>query len=184
MKNRLRRGDRVENPRKPEWGPGLVLNDDLEGKVYVYFCWKGKILLFTRYVKLLTLKQNKASSKILDLVERESLIYNRLQTGHHSVYVIELNPYVLKNRKFRKANPEYIPKKPCVYVGLTGLKLEIRFENHQKGYKSSYFPHKFGVKLLYEEFEHFNPMPYKLAELMESELAIHLRDLGYGVWQN
>jgi hypothetical protein len=184
MRSPLRRGDRVEYPRKKEWGPGLVLNDDLEGKVNVYFCWAGKKLLFTQYVELLRVKKGKIRNRILDFLERELLIYNRLPAGHHNVYVIELNPVVLKNRKFQKANPQYIPAKPCVYVGLTGLTPEIRFENHQKGYKSSYFPHKYGMRLLYEEFQHYNPMPYELAALMETELASHLKKLGFGVWQN
>ena len=39
----------------------------------------------------------------------------------HNVYVVELHPDVLYEGKFRKSNPDYVPGKPCVYVGMTGL---------------------------------------------------------------
>jgi len=34
-----------------------------------------------------------------------------------------------------------------------------------------------------ELFEIYNPMPYEAAREMEVELAIGLREAGYGVWQ-
>ncbi len=34
-----------------------------------------------------------------------------------------------------------------------------------------------------ELFEEFNPMPYGDAQYMEVDLAIRLREKGYGVWQ-
>ena len=40
---------------------------------------------------------------------------------HYSVYVIELSKDVLYEPKFKRCNPGYIPGKPCVYVGMTGL---------------------------------------------------------------
>jgi oligoribonuclease len=45
-----------------------------------------------------------------------------MRTRHH-VYVIELDPAVWREPKFRRANPDYVaqPGKPCVYVGMTGL---------------------------------------------------------------
>ena len=33
-------------------------------------------------------------------------------------------------------------------------------------------------------FEHLNPLPYSVGQLMEEELARHLQSLGYAVWQN
>ena len=39
-------------------------------------------------------------------------------------------------------------------------------------------------RLLPELYEHFNPMPYELAAVMEVELARQLREQGCGVWQN
>ena len=38
-----------------------------------------------------------------------------------NVYVIRLDEAVLKNRRFRAANPGYVKGAPCVYVGATGL---------------------------------------------------------------
>ena len=180
----LRKGERVVNPVKPEWGVGLVLNNEFKGRVYVYFIWAGKKLLFTTYVKLEIARGWKRISPVLDLIERELLDEGDLIEGHHNIYVIELDKNVLQNRKFREANPQHISSKPCVYVGMTGLTPEERFTSHRSGYKSSYYPHKYGQKLLYEFFQSLNPMPYKLACLMESELANHLRCKGFGVWQN
>jgi hypothetical protein len=38
---------------------------------------------------------------------------------NHHVYVVELHSNVLDEPKFKKANPDYIHGKPCVYVGMT-----------------------------------------------------------------
>jgi hypothetical protein len=42
---------------------------------------------------------------------------------------------------------------------------------------------KYGQRLLPELYECYNPMPYEAAAEMEVELAIALREAGYGVWQ-
>jgi len=101
----------------------------------------------------------------------------------HSVYVIELSPEVLNEARFRRANPDYDVTKPCVYVGMTGLTPERRFENHRKGVKSNRFAHQYGLRLLPRLYAVYNPMPYRAAQDMEIELAIGLREEGYGVWQ-
>src|SRR5690349_1503221 len=38
-----------------------------------------------------------------------------------TLYVIDLKKTVLRLNRFHAANPEYIPGKPCVYVGVTWL---------------------------------------------------------------
>ena len=101
----------------------------------------------------------------------------------HSVYVIELSPEVLNEARFRKANPDYDVTKPCVYVGMTGLTPVRRFDNHRKGVKSNRYAHQYGLRLLPRLYACFNPMPYRAAQDMEIELAIGLREEGYGVWQ-
>jgi hypothetical protein len=53
----------------------------------------------------------------------------------HRVYVIELDPAVLEEKRFRERNPQHRPGVPCVYVGMTGLTVEQRFENHRRGHK-------------------------------------------------
>lgn len=52
-------------------------------------------------------------------------------TQHHSVYVIALDVAILYETKFVEENPDYIPNKPCVYVGLTGIDPKERFKKHK-----------------------------------------------------
>jgi hypothetical protein len=102
---------------------------------------------------------------------------------HHSVYVVLLSRDVLYERKFVKCNPDYDPDKPCVYVGMTGQSPDVRFDKHKAGLKSNRYVKKYGIRLMPELYECYNPMPYEAALDMEIELAIHLRERGYGVWQ-
>ena len=101
----------------------------------------------------------------------------------HSVYVVELDPAVLKVRAFRARNPGHRPGMPCLYVGMTGLPPGERFQNHKAGVKANRFVRDFGKGLLPELFECYNPMPFAAAEQMEIELAEELRAKGYAVWQ-
>jgi len=101
----------------------------------------------------------------------------------HHVYVIELELAVLRDRRFRARNPNYVEGMPCVYVGMTGLSVAERFANHRAGYKSNRYAHKHGLRLLPELYECFNPMPYTVARQMEQELADELQEKGYAVWQ-
>lgn len=101
----------------------------------------------------------------------------------HNVYVVELAPEVLADRRFRKRNPDYVDGRPCVYVGMTGLAVAERYRNHKRGRKGNVFVLRFGVRLMPELFAHLNPMPYEAALTMERELAEELRQAGYGVWQ-
>ncbi len=107
----------------------------------------------------------------------------RMPRHHHHVYVVELSNDVLRESRFQKANPDYIPDKPCVYVGMTGLNPDLRFDKHKAGIQSNRFVLEYGLRLLPELYEMYNPMPYEGACDMEVELAIGLREAGYGVWQ-
>ena len=100
---------------------------------------------------------------------------------HHSVYVILLDDAVLKHRSVLRLNPKRDPAKPCVYVGMTGLPVEHRFENHRHGYKSASVVRKYGVRLIPELYAHLNPMPFEAAAQMEKDLAEDLRREGYTV---
>lgn len=100
---------------------------------------------------------------------------------HHSVYVILLDPAVLKHPSIQRLNPNRDPAKPCIYVGMTGLPIDHRFENHKAGYKSAWVVEKYGLRLLPELYEHFNPMPFEAAAQMEIELAEELCAAGYTV---
>ena len=50
----------------------------------------------------------------------------------HHVYVVELSKDVLYEAKFIKSNPGYVTGKPCVYVGMTGLDPDLRFDNTRR----------------------------------------------------
>ena len=100
---------------------------------------------------------------------------------HHYVYVVLLDSAVGKNRKVSAANPKRDPKKPCVYVGMTGLSPEARFANHKAGIKSAWVVKRYGLRLLPEFFIHLNPMPFDAAVQMEMDLAEDFRRAGYTV---
>lgn len=102
---------------------------------------------------------------------------------HHHVYVVELSQDVLYEPRFRKANPDHVPGKPCVYVGMTGLDPDLRFDKHKAGIQANRFVLEYGLRLLPALYEMYNPMPYEGAREMEVELGIALREAGYGVWQ-
>ena len=102
---------------------------------------------------------------------------------HHHVYVVELSKDVLLEPRFRKNNPRYIEGKPCVYVGMTGLDPDVRFDKHKAGIQSNRFAQQYGLRLLPDLYEGFNPMAYKDAVDKEIEIGIDLRSAGFGVWQ-
>ena len=105
----------------------------------------------------------------------------RKREHHHNVYVVLLDPAVGKLRKVRGMNPNRDPKKPCVYVGMTGLKPEERFANHKAGTKAASVVKRYGLHLLPELYIHLNPMPFEAAAQMERDLAEDLRRAGYTV---
>ena len=100
---------------------------------------------------------------------------------HHNVYVILLKPAVAEHPSILRRNPNRDPAKPCLYVGMTGLPVEHRFENHKNGYKSAWTVKKYGIRLMPELYEHLNPMPFEAAAQMEKDLTEDLRAEGYTV---
>jgi hypothetical protein len=113
-------------------------------------------------------------SEPLDAVKRRA---------HHHVYVIELHPDVLQEPRFRRCNPGYVEGRPCVYVGMTGLDPDLRFDRHKAGIQANAFVTKYGLRLLPDLYEGFNPMGYDEAAEREVEIGIDLRSAGFGVWQ-
>ena len=103
--------------------------------------------------------------------------------SHHHVYVIELSKDVLFDAKFVRSNPDYVNGNPCVYVGMTGLDPDIRFDKHKAGIQANKYVLRFGLRLLPDLYEAYNPMAYEAARDMEVELGISLREAGFGVWQ-
>ena len=107
----------------------------------------------------------------------------RSRRRRHHVYVIELSPDVLLEPRFRKRNPGYVDGKPCVYVGMTGLDPDVRFDKHKAGIQANAYVRKYGLRLLPDLYEGFNPMAYPDAVEREIEVGIDLRSAGFGVWQ-
>ena len=104
---------------------------------------------------------------------------SRLESlDHHNVYVVLPYPAVGKLRKVRAENPKRDQKKPCVYIGMTGLTPEERFANHKAGIKDASLVKRYGLRLLPELYEHLNPMPFDAAAQMEKDLAEDLRRVG------
>lgn len=114
--------------------------------------------------------------------EPEAVVH-RQPRAHHHVYVVLLSDRVWNEPAFRKANPGHDIRKPCVYVGMTGLDPDLRFDKHMAGVQANRFVLRYGVRLLPDLYEVYNPMPYEAARDMEVELAIGLREAGYAVWQ-
>ena len=100
---------------------------------------------------------------------------------HHNVYVVLLAPAAARLPAVRASNPDRNPKKPCVYVGMTGLDPEERFANHKQGIKAASVVKRYGLRLLLELYAHLNPMPFEAAAQMEQDLAEDLRRAGYTV---
>ncbi|WP_284617620.1 hypothetical protein [Aquabacterium humicola] len=107
----------------------------------------------------------------------------RAPRHRYHVYVVELSDRVWNEPRFRRANPDHVLGKPFVYVGMTGLDPDLRFDRHKAGLKANRFVQDYGLRLLPALYEVYNPMPYHAACEMEVELAIGLREAGYGVWQ-
>ena len=105
---------------------------------------------------------------------------NRL---HYHVYVVELSPRVWEVLRFRRANPDFTGAKAYVYVGMTGLDPDIRFDRHKAGVQANRFARDYGLRLLPDLYEKYNPMVYDVARKMEVDLAKALRAAGYAVWQ-
>ena len=101
----------------------------------------------------------------------------------YGVYVIDLDPEVLTDKRFRAANPDWQDGKPCVYVGSTALTPEERFRQHLAGYKANRYARAYGVRLrpkLYRSWQHYESRPE--AERAEEQRALSLRKRGYAVW--
>jgi hypothetical protein len=115
------------------------------------------------------------------MLKRNRTRLQKEETFHYSVYVVLLDDAAAKHPSILRLNLKRDPLKPCVYVGMTGLPVDERFENHKNGYKSAWIVKKYGRRLMPELYQHLNPMPFEAAAQMERELAEDLRAEGYTV---
>src|SRR4029079_13254769 len=86
-------------------------------------------------------------------------------------------------RTFRARNPGGATG-GCLYIGVTGLTPEERFERHRAGTQSGRFVQTHGIRLPLDLVEGFSRLPYRIAAAMEPKLAAWLRAQGFAVWQN
>ena len=101
------------------------------------------------------------------------------------LYVIELDEQVGKLVKFRKENPKFLLGNRCFYVGQSAKKPPLRFRQHKQGYKSNSYARRFGMKLVPEFYEKYNPIPTrKDADELEEYVAHKLRKERYAAWFN
>lgn len=100
---------------------------------------------------------------------------------HYNVYVVLLDDRAASISKVRATNPDRDTKKPCIYVGMTGIDPVKRFKKHKAGYKASRYVRKYGVRLMPELYEDLNPLTYNEAVIAEQGLARKLRKEGYTV---
>ena len=115
------------------------------------------------------------------LVKKKKRKRRKKAAPHHSVYLVELDPKVREKQKLQKLNPDADPSKLCLYVGMTGLTPEERFENHKADQKASPEVRDYGIRLLPEWTEDLNNLPYEEAVEAEAHLAKILRGEGYFV---
>ncbi len=100
-----------------------------------------------------------------------------------NIYVIILRRGVLKERKFREMNPLHKGRRLCLYVRLSALKPEDRFQQHLEGKHSSRIVKRYGRRVFAERSKQITSL-YPTALKRERRVAQLLREQGYAVWQN
>ena len=169
----------VRHPEYPQWGRGHVIR---AGKrlTRVFFVWGGRRNLPVGE-SLELARPSALEAKLFELCgECSPQAWAR---GHHSLYAVALDPAVLKVRAFKEKNPGGAAS-GCLYIGVTGLPPETRFERHLEGTQSARLVKKYGVRLRMDLVEGFSKLPWKVAAAMEPKVAAWLRAQGFGVWQN
>jgi hypothetical protein len=99
----------------------------------------------------------------------------------YSVYVVLLDEYVGTLPQMRRRNPKRDPSKPFVYVGLTSLPVDRRFDFRGATSEHEWRLYKFGVRLMPELYDSLPPMTCKRALQTAKKLADDLRAKGFGV---
>ena len=172
-------GDIVRHPDYPQWGSGFVIRTRKTSSD-VFFRWGGK----RKIAVAEPLQPSQVGGIEGDLFALCAGVSSRSWSrGHHSIYAIELDRAVWKNRAFRERNPGGAAG-GCLYIGVTGLAPEKRFQRHRAGTQSGRFVRSHGLRLRLDLVEGFSRLPYRIAASMEPKLAAWLRAQGFAVWQN
>ena len=99
----------------------------------------------------------------------------------YTVYVVLLDEYVGTLPQMRLRNPKRDPSKPFVYIGLTPLRVDRRFDYRRATPKTEWRVHQYGVRLMPELCEDLNSMTLEKALHTARKLAEDLRAKGFGV---
>src|SRR5215469_6856513 len=99
----------------------------------------------------------------------------------YSVFVVLLDEYVGTLPQMRRRNPKRDPSKPYVYVGVTSLRVDRRFNFLRATSKYEWRLHKFGVRLMLELCDSLHSMTCTQALQTAKKLAGDLRAKGFGV---
>jgi hypothetical protein len=99
----------------------------------------------------------------------------------YSVYVVLLHEYVGTLPQMRRRNPKRDPSKPFVYVGVTPLRVDRRFDYRRATVKAEWRVHTYGVRLMPELYEDLKCMTHEKALQTARKLAEDLRAKGFGV---
>jgi predicted GIY-YIG superfamily endonuclease len=172
-------GDVVRHEDYPQWGRGYVIRANKK-TADVFFMWGGKRRIEAAE-PLAPSPARGVEAEFFDLCAGYSS--RSWSRGRHSVYAIELDRDVWKHHAFRARNPGGA-EGGCLYIGVTGLTPEARFERHREGTQSGRFVRTHGVRLRLDLVEGFTRLPYRVAACMEPKLAAWLRAQGFAVWQN
>ena len=176
---RFKAGDIVRHADYPQWGNGYVIGAR-KTRIEVFFHWGGRRKLATSE-PMESSRATRAEAELFALCA--GLSPQSWSLGHHTIYAIELDPAVASRRAFKERNPGGSAG-GCLYIGMTGLTPEQRFERHRAGTQSGKYAGTHGVRLRLDLVEGFSRLPHPIAVFMESKLAAWLRAQGFGVWQN
>jgi hypothetical protein len=173
-------GDIVLHPDYPQWGRGYIIRVRKKSSD-VFFQWGGKRKVDASEPLVATRPSGGIEADFFSTCA--SLTAASWSRGRHSVYAIELDPSVWKHRAFRDRNPGGASG-GYLYIGVTGLTPQERFERHRAGTQSGRFVRTHGLRLRLDLVEGFTRLPYHIATCMEPKLAAWLRAQGFAVWQN
>lgn len=99
------------------------------------------------------------------------------------IYVIVLRKGVLADKRFREKNLHYQGRRLCLYVGLSVLTPEVRFQQHLDREHASRIVRRYGKRVLASRCKKISSL-YETALQRERQHAQQLRREGYAVWQN
>lgn len=172
-------GDIVRHVEMPQWGRGYVIRAR-KTSFDVFFQWGGR----RRIGAAEPIESSRANGLEAEFFAMcANVSPGSWSRGRHTIYAIELDRAVWKSRAFRDRNPGGAVA-GCLYIGLTGLAPEARFQRHRAGTQAGRFVRTHGVRLRLDLVEGFSRLPYRIAARMEPKFAAWLRAQGFAVWQN